>query len=344
MTTVAYCAVAEEGRTFRHQLTLRPASCEQLKRLTEAVHEGGAKASLQLSHAGFFSKMRGPDGKWPRGPSWNLNHYGSSAGMPLSPPMDQGDLDRVVEAFGEAAAKAASLGFDAVELHFGHGYLLSQFLSPATNRREDAYGGSTEARLRLPLEVAERVREAVGPGLAVLAKSNLSDGFEGGLRIEEAVEIAKGIEAAGTIDALVLSGGFTSRSAFYLLRGGRPLREMAGAQEGLLERAAMRAFGRWLVKPYPFEELFFLPQARKVREAVGMPLGLLGGVASLDNMRAARAEGFELIVMGRALIADPDLVRRMEQGEAERTRCDRCNLCIAEMDKGGVRCVLDDRS
>ena len=104
----------------------------------------------------------------------------------------------------------------------------------------------------------------------------------------------------------------------------------------------MRLFGPFVVRAYPFEEMFFLEQARKVREAVRLPLVLLGGIVSLDNLETAMDEGFEFVAMGRALIADPTLVRDMERGVVRRTRCDSCNKCIAEMDRGGVRCVLDD--
>ncbi len=137
------------------------------------------------------------------------------------------------------------------------------------------------------------------------------------------------------------SGGFTSRTPFYLLRGGLPLARMADAQPDRLSSLAMRWLGRAIIDRYDFEEAFFLPLARRMREAVQMPLALLGGLVSRESLMLAREEGFDFVVLGRALIADPDLVLRMERGELSRTRCDACNLCVAEMDLGGVRCVLD---
>lgn len=340
LTTVAYCAVNEEGRTFPNQLWLCPESRERLRALTRAVHDEGGAVSIQLAHAGMFSKMRGPDGRGPRGPSRAWNAYGVSAGLPLAGAMSERDIAKVVDDFGRAAATAVELGFDAVELHLGHGYLLSQFLSPALNRRRDAWGGSLENRMRLPLAVAERVREVVGRDVAILAKTNLDDGFEGGLGIEEAVQVARALEASGSVDALVPSGGFTSRTPFYLLRGGLPLAKMADAQPDRLASVAMRTLGGLILDRYPFEEAFFLPLARRVRAAVRLPVALLGGLVSLENLRAARAEGFDFVVLGRALVADPDLVVRMARGELTRTRCNACNECVAEMDRGGVRCVL----
>lgn len=340
MTTVAYCSVSEEGRTFGDQLTLRPASRPVLRELTERVHRGGAAASLQLGHCGFFTKL-GPASGPPLSASRSFNAYGALRGLAFSRSMSHGDIDVITEDFVRAAQAAAELGFDAVELHLGHGYLLSQFLSPATNKRKDEYGGSIEGRMKLPVDVVKRVRDALPPSVAVLAKTNLDDGFPGGLDVQESVRVALALEAAGA-DGLVLSGGFTSRSAFYLLRGERPLRGMVQVEKSAMQRLALRVFGPVLVKKWPFEELFFLPLAREVRRAVSLPLALLGGVMSRDNLETAMAEGFEFVALGRALIADPDLVRRLQSGEIERSRCNHCNECVVEMDRGGVRCVLDD--
>lgn len=341
LTTVAYCAVSESGRTFGGQLRLCPESLPALRELVRQVHDAGGACALQLGHAGFFSKVRGPDGRLPRGPSFTVNAYGTGAGIPFARAMTDEDIAQVIADFGSAAERAVELGFDAVEVHLGHGYLLSQFLSPASNRRRDRWGGSPERRMALPLAVLERVRRAVGRDRAVLAKTNLSDGFPGGLEIDGAIEIAKAIEQNGHVDAIVPSGGFTSKTPFYLLRGGLPLAEMASAQPELLARVSMRVLGGAIIGRYEFEEAFFLPLARQLRAAVRMPVALLGGLVSKASMARAREEGFDFVVLGRALLADPELVVRMQRGELERTRCDACNRCVAEMDLGGVRCVLD---
>ena len=340
MTTVAYCAVSPTARTFVDQLTMTRTAVARLQTLTRAVHEEGAAASIQLSHAGFFSKLRRPDGGVPRGPSLTFNAYGSAAGMPIARAMTEDDIGAVVEDFGDAAALAVESGFDAIELHLGHGYLLSQFLSPATNRRRDRWGGSLENRLRLPLAVLDRVRARAGNRVAILAKTNLRDGFRGGLELADAVGVAQALERAG-IDAIVLSGGFTSRTPFFLLRGGRPLAGMIAAAPSRLHRTMLRLFGPVAMRAYPFHEMFFLPEARAMRRAVRVPLVLLGGLLSLENLETAMREGFDFVAMGRALIADPDLVTRMANGAATRSRCISCNECIVEMDRGGTRCVLD---
>lgn len=340
MTTVAYCAVSPDARTFEEQMVMSEANVPRLRTLTDAVHREGALVSLQLGHAGFFTKNATVSGGRPRGPSATFNAYGLVAGVPFASAMTEADMDRTAGEFVTAAERAAEAGFDAVELHLGHGYLLSQFLSPASNRRRDDHGGSIENRLRFPRRVVQGVLTAVQSRLAVLAKINLSDGFRGGLEVDDAIVVAETLEKDG-VHALVLSGGFTSKTPLYLLRGGRPLGAMIRVEKSAFQRLALRAFGSRVVKPYAFEELFFLPLARRVRERVTMPLVLLGGVISKEGLEIAMREGFDFVAMGRALIADPCLVEDLRTGRKTRTRCNQCNECIAEMDAGGVRCVLD---
>jgi 2,4-dienoyl-CoA reductase-like NADH-dependent reductase (Old Yellow Enzyme family) len=340
LTTVAYCAVAPDGRTFAEQLVMRPATVAPLRRVTDAVHAAGGAASLQLGHCGWFTKNKELSTWLPRGPSLVVNQYGISAGKPFGLAMGERELAQVPVEFARAAVLAREAGFDAVELHLGHGYLLSQFLSPATNRRTDRWGGSLANRARLSLEALRCVREALGSGTPILCKVNLRDGFRGGLELDDCVALARLLEADGA-DALVLSGGFTSRSPFYLFRGRRPLAEMIAAEPSRLQKLALRWFGARVIREYPFEEMFFLEQARAVRAAVRMPLVLLGGIVSRANVDRAMAEGFDFVALGRALIADPDLVERMRVDASARSRCTHCNACVAEMDTGGVRCVLD---
>jgi 2,4-dienoyl-CoA reductase-like NADH-dependent reductase (Old Yellow Enzyme family) len=342
MTTVAYCAVSADGRTFAEQMHMRPEVIAPLRRVTDAVHREGGAASLQLGHCGWFTKNKALTTRFPRGPSLTFNAYGLAAGKPIALAMSTDEIGAVAQEFGDAARHAREAGFDAVEVHLGHGYLLSQFLCPATNRRKDAYGGDLDGRARLPLEVVRRVRETVGAGFPILCKVNLRDGFRGGLEVPDAVGLAQRLEREG-VDALVLSGGFTSKTPFYLFRGRRPLKEMIEVEKSRLQKLALAWFGRSVIREYPFEEMFFLPEAREVRRAVAMPLVLLGGIVSRENVDRAMAEGFDFVAMGRALIADPDLVNRMRADPQARSRCTHCNVCVAEMDRSGVRCVLDDQ-
>ena len=339
MTTVAYCAVTPDGRTFRDQLHMRPELVPDLRALTAAVHSEGAAASLQLGHCGAFCNNHDLVRRRPMGPSRALNLVGALSGRVLADAMSEAEIEEVTGAFVGAARLAREAGFDAVELHLGHGYLLSQFLSPGTNVRRDGFGGSLENRARFPLSVVERVRAALPAQMPVLAKLNLRDGFRGGLELDESVQVARWLEARGS-DALVLSGGFVSRNPFYLFRGERPLRQMIAVEKSWAQKLALAVFGPALIHAYAFEPLYFLPLARQVRRAVRMPLVLLGGIKSHDDLDMAMREGFDLAAMGRALIHDPALIGKYAAGLARESGCVPCNQCVAEMDReGGVCCA-----
>jgi 2,4-dienoyl-CoA reductase-like NADH-dependent reductase (Old Yellow Enzyme family) len=341
LTTVAYGAVHPDGRTHETQMYMQPEVVPGLKKLTDAVHSHGAAASIQLTHCGFFTNNRLVTGKRPLAPSRILNNYGLLSGIFCSRPMTTDDLKLTTDDFARSARLALDAGFDAIELHLGHGYLLSQFLSPKTNRRKDEYGGSLENRMRFPLEVIDAVRKEVGEAVPVVCKMNLSDGFKGGLEISEAVVIASALEKAG-VDALVLSGGFTSKTPFYLMRGDVPLWEMIKAERQWQHKAAFAVFGRFIIGKYKFEENFFLPLAQQIRQAVKMPLAYLGGVSSAKGVAQVFAEGFDMVAIGRALIHDPDFILKAAKDPAHISGCTHCNICVAEMDRGGVRCVLND--
>jgi 2,4-dienoyl-CoA reductase-like NADH-dependent reductase (Old Yellow Enzyme family) len=247
-------------------------------------------------------------------------------------------MTRVREDFAKAAQMAIRSGFDAVELHAGHGYLLSQFLSPWTNRRKDRYGGSLENRLRFPASVVKYVREAVGPDFPVLVKMNCNDGFRGGLAIDEAVEVARRFEVEGAA-ALIPSCGFTARTSFHMMRGQVPILDYVKSEKNLLTKVGMALFGRFMVREFPFRELFLLEEAARIRQAVKIPVIYVGGVCSLENMNKAMKTGFDFIQIGRAIIRDPDIIQKMQSGETAASDCDHCNRCVAAMASQGIACV-----
>ena len=333
MTTVAYCAVSRNGLAFGHEMWMREEILPSLRRITDAVHQEGAAASIQLGHCGFFANSRVIKQK-PMGASAKFCAFR----LNMSREMTEEDMARTRKDFSRAAVMAGEAGFDAVEIHSGHGYLLSQYLTPWTNFRKDAYGGSLANRLRFPASVIRHVREAVGPDFPVLVKMNLCDGFRGGLEVDEAVPVARRYEAAGA-SALILSCGFTTRTPFYLLRGKVPLMEFVKAEKNLPLKTSLFLFGKMFIKRYPFEELFLLEEARKVRKSVSMPLVLIGGVCSLDNMETAMEEGFDFVQIGRATIRDPNIVKKMEQGEVTASDCDHCNRCVGIVTGRPVTCV-----
>lgn len=341
LTTVAYAAVAPDGRTFGEQLLVDDDNMFMLKKLSGAVHAEGGKVSLQLGHCGGFSKNKALQATRPKGPSAAWNPYGLAYGLPRIAAMNEDDFETVPQEFARAAGRAQDAGFDAVEIHCGHGYLLSQFISPAVNRRTDAWGGSLEGRLRLPLRVLAAVRKTVGEDFPILVKLNTADDVAGGLEIDEAVEVARSLVQGGA-DALVPSGGLVFKTPFYLMRGAIPLKQMILGEESVLQRAALRMFAPLVMRRYPYRSGFFFAAAKRMADAVHVPVVLLGGVDSRAMVDQAMGAGFEMVALGRALLADPDFILRLAAGENIVSRCTHCNACVGEMDRGGVRCVLDD--
>ncbi len=337
MTTVGYYSVTFDGRGFGHELWAQDEILPDLRRLTDAVHREGAAASIQLVHCGFFAN-KSVTGKTTLGASPKLCLYR----MSRCREMGEQDIRDVIEGFVKAAGMVKHAGFDAVEIHAGHGYLLNQFLSPWTNHRKDRYGGSLENRLRFPAAVVKRVREAVGEGFPILVKMNLFDGMKGGLELDEAIEIARRFEAEGA-SALIPTCGFTARTPLYMMRGNVPTLEMARNQSNPLIRFGLILFGKLMVQTYPFEPMFLLDGARRIKDAVKIPVVYVGGALSLDRMEAVLAEGFQFIQIGRATIRDPHFVRKLARGEIRESDCDHCNRCIATMDAGGVSCVSADK-
>ena len=340
LTTISYGAVSPDGRTFSDQMYIHDESVKKLSEIAHAVHEAGGKISIQLTHCGYFSKNAAV--KRPLAPSRVFNEYGCLSGILFSKDMTKADMDKTSDDFANAAIKMKQAGFDAIELHMGHGYLLSQFLSPWTNKRKDAYGGNIENRARYPLEVLANVRNAVGSDFLLLVKLNLSDGFEHGFNLEECKYVCKQLEKQGC-SAVVLSGGFTSRTPFYLMRGDIPLKGMIANGTSIAEKLTMALFGPWIIKKYAFEPNFFLNQAKEIRKVTAMPLAYLGGVDSKEGIREILEAGFEFIALGRPLIHDSNFLIKIERNEIEKSGCTRCNECVVEMDRGGVRCVLQDK-
>ena len=221
----------------------------------------------------------------------------------------------------------------------GHGYLFSQFLCPKTNKRKDEFGGSIENRLRFPMMCVRKVRENFGDA-PIIVKMNVADGFEGGLTVDDAVEVAKIIEADGSSTMLELTGGFSSVNPMYLFRGKSPIKPLIAAQKSpvnkLIYTLAARNF-----PDLPFKEMYFLEKARKIRAAVKMPVALVGGIKSLASVKTAMAEGFDAVVMGRALIHEPNLINQYQSGAATDSGCISCNRCVAGIDgDDGVTCPI----
>ena len=213
-----------------------------------------------------------------------------------------------------AARFAIEAGFDAVEIHLGHNYLASSFLSPLINRRDDEFGGSLENRAKVARGIVMAVRRAVekeGTPIAVTAKLNMTDGVRGGISVEESLKTAKWLEEDGGLDAIELTAGSSLVNPMYLFRGDAPIKEFAkGFQPPM--RWGVRMTGKKFLREYPYREAYLLRDAKLFRAELKMPLILLGGITNRETMDLAMAEGFDFVAMGRALLAEPDLINRIK--------------------------------
>ena len=337
MTTVAYCAVSEEGRTDRHQVHWSDDALPGLRVLTEAVHAEGAAVSAQIGHAGPVADPRG-NGAPALAPSRHLQ----KAALRIARPIDRAGIDEVVRAHAEAARRAIECGFDAVEVHLGHNYLISSFLSPLLNRRTDEYGGPLENRARLARETMRAVRDAVGDRIAIVVKLNMDDGVPGGFWLDEAIPVAQWLEADGTCDALEMTAGSSLLNPMYLFKGDAPIEEFAAVMPQPI-RLGVKAIGRRFIREYPYRDAYLLEDARQVRAAVALPMILLGGITDRASMDLAMREGFQYVAMGRALLREPDLVARLAADATTPSLCIHCNKCMPT-NFTGTRCVLVDRT
>ncbi|WP_035040934.1 NADH:flavin oxidoreductase [Desulfovibrio sp. X2] len=301
--------VSPEGRAGFKQLGAHDdAMLPGLSALASAVHRAGGRIALQLAHAGAAAaaQLSGLPAVGPSAPK--------GEGEPACAELDQAGMSALVQAFARAAARAKKAGIDAVQIHGAHGYLLSQFLSPAWNRRTDGYGGALENRARLLLEVAAAVRAAVGPDYPVLAKLNSEDFVPGGFSPAEAAAVAAMLEEA-SVDAVELSGG--SRAAGE---------ERMPARKGRIKG--------------PEDEVYYREAARLYKERVKIPLILVGGIRSYEIAEElVRSGAADLISLSRPLICEPALVKRWHEGDTRPAECVSDNACYTPILAGeGVRC------
>lgn len=331
MTTLAYASVCESGLSFKTQLWLRPEIVGSLRKITDDIHSAGAKASIQIGHCGNMTH-RSTAGCVPVGASTGFNLYSPTFVRGLR----KDELRPIAKQFGDAVRTARDAGFDCVEVHAGHGYLISQFLSPYTNHRKDEYGGSLDNRMNFMRLCMEEVMEAAGSDMGVLVKTNMRDGFKGGLEIDDCITVAKEIERLGA-HAIVLSGGFVSKAPMYVMRGEMPIYSMTHYMKQWWLKYGVRMFGKMMIPAEPFKELYFLEDAKEFRRELKCPLVYVGGAVSREGIDKVLDEGFEFVQMGRALLNDPAFVDKLRQG-AERCGCDHVNYCIARMYSREMAC------
>jgi len=282
---------------------------EPYRKITEKVHRHKSKIALQIVHGGRQASVS-DEYPVPMAPSEVKDSH--SAVMPRE--MTEQEILEVIEAFTKAAVRAKKAGFDGVQLHCAHGFLLSNFISPYTNRRTDRWGGSVENRSRIITEIVRRIKEEAGDSFPVLVKLNATDGFqpccskaELGLDIFQAVEIAKILEKAG-VCAIEVSGGI-------------------GEAGGVTIRTAINN---------PAKEAYFKDCSKAIKSAVNIPVILVGGIRSLSVINDLLENGSaDLISMSRAFISEPDIVPKFKSGKVKKARCVSCNLCF---DPEGISC------
>ena len=326
MTTVAYAAVTQSGLSFDRQLWLRPSIIPRLHELTKAVHDEGAAVGIQIGHCGNMSHKN----------ICGVTPISASSGFNLYSPtfvrgMEKEELPEMAKAYGNAVNLARKAGFDAVEVHAGHGYLISQFLSPYTNHRKDEYGGSLENRMRFMDMVMEEVMKAAGSDMAVFVKMNMRDGFKGGMELDETLEVARTLQNECGAHALILSGGFVSRAPMYVMRGSMPIHTMTHYMPFGWLPLGVKMAGRFMIPSEPFKEAYFLKDALKFRAALKMPLVYVGGLISREKIDEVLNDGFEFVSMARALLNDPSFVNKMKEDKHARCDCGHSNYCIARM-------------
>lgn len=331
MTTLAYASVSRNGLSFDAQLWMRPEITASLRDITDDIHAAGAKASIQLGHCGNMSHRK-TAGETPISASTGFNLYSPT----FVRGMREDEIRDMARRFGDAVRLARDSGMDCVEIHAGHGYLISQFLSPYTNHRRDSWGGSLENRMRFMQLTMEEVMKAAGSDMGVVVKTNMRDGFRGGMEIDEALKVAQELERCGA-HALVLSGGFVSKAPMYVMRGEMPIRSMTYYMKQWWLKYGVRLVGRYMIPTVPYKELYFLEDAKRFRAELKLPLIYVGGCTTRESIDTALNEGFEFVQMGRALLRQPDFVERMRRGE-QSCGCDHVNYCIARMYSREMAC------
>ncbi len=285
-----------------------------LSRMVDVVHGAGGKIVIQLAHAGCHSDAS-LTGMEPMGPSVMGNESG-----PFCKEMTGQDIGRMVSDFGHAALRAKEAGFDGIQLHAAHGYMMSQFLSPFYNKRNDDYGGSVAGRTRIVLEILQKVRAEVGMHYPVMIKLNSEDFVGGGFSVEEMLESVAMLENAG-IDAIELSGGLIKYSGKY-----------GPARQGLLKTEE--------------EEMYYSEAARRYKFQCEVPLMLVGGILSYFVAEQLISDGLaDYISLSRPLIREPNLVERWRAGDTRKAACVFCNLCLnAAREEHRLYCVPQARA
>ena len=345
MTTIGYCTTEADGRINDQMMWLHEGIRPQLTNMISELKEiaPDVKVSDQLTHCGNFSKVRKMQRlKRPLGPSRAFNMLGAPSGVPFAGAMTLQDIDYLISTYVDAAKFMASVGFDAAEIHFGHGYGLSQFISPRTNKRTDEYGGSLNNRMRLPLQVLDAVKNAVGDDFAITGKMNMTDGVRDGIKLPEAIEIASMFDKGG-IDALICSGGTSPFNPMVYFRGESLATGLIEQQKNPIAKLGSKLTGSKMFRDYPYYENYFLEDAKQIRDRVNCQMIYIGGCTEAESIEQVMREGFDFVQLGRPLIKDPEYVNNLRTQRLNyKNGCIHCNRCATLIEApGGIHCPLN---
>jgi 2,4-dienoyl-CoA reductase-like NADH-dependent reductase (Old Yellow Enzyme family) len=310
LVITGFCYVHPSGKTTPYMLGID--SDEQIPGLQEIckrIHRLGGKIGMQLSHGGLYARPELIGNETIKAVSVESRQKRRK----LQASMSIEEIRELVHSFGQAAGRAKHAGFDLVQLQAGHGYLISQFLSPQTNRRTDRYGGEIQNRARFLLEVYEECKGCVGSDFPIIAKINCSDCLAGGLEVEDSIWVANELRSRG-IDALEVSGGVHGAE-------NGPIRKDVGKEK---------------------EEGYFSTHARMFKDKLGtVPIVAVGGIRTIERASSLLdANGADFIALSRPFICEPSLAKRWHGGDHTRSKCVSCSRCFMEGLKGaGIRCV-----
>ncbi|NLD36219.1 MAG: NADH:flavin oxidoreductase [Desulfatiglans sp.] len=307
-----YTFVRPEGKQLAGALGINSdAFKEEYKRVVKTVHDAGGTIAIQLVHAGGQAIPDNAGGELVAPSAVMVAHYQAKPRA-----LSFTEIKELINAFGEGAYRAREYGFDAVQLHAAHGYLLNQFMSPHANLRKDEYGGEIENRSRFVIEVYQKVRANVGDDFPVMIKMNCADNMDGGLQIDDGLYVAKRLSDAG-IDAIEVSSGNSA----------------SGIKYGPLRMRVNR----------PEKEAWNMPYAREVKKIVNCPVMVVGGFRSYEICeKAVKEDAIDYVTMSRPLIREPDLAARWKSGDTTKARCISCNRCFKPgAEEGGIYCVAE---
>lgn len=323
-----YFGISQQGKVARMVMIDRDACVEPLSKMVQEVHAYNTPIIAQIAHCGSLTSTK-------------------VTGYPMIAPsrtgkskeMTQAQINQTVADFVSAISRVKQAGFDGVQLHCAHGYLLSAFVSPRTNKREDEWGGDTEKRFRIVKKILESARSRIGD-FPILVKMNGTEKSKGGMNISESVKIAKLLEAAGC-DAIEVSCGMAS-DGLYTIRGGVPWQMVIAESSSLskLPRFIQEAVGyvaERIVKSSKPEKLYNVDAAAQIKKAVAIPVIVVGGIDNLPDIERIIGNGLcDYVSMSRPLIIEPNLAQKFAEGRQVKSRCINCNFCLVA--KEPLRC------